>query len=133
MMYLAKQREDENMAKDKKNGITVIDNTKDSGNGAETAKAALEALSDEQRAELLKDMGFTQKKAREKKDKGPDPRELFKAAAEKLSVEAPTICNLLNEFPGPVAVTFERDPDGAFSANVKRVRNKYGPRKSKDS
>ncbi len=96
------------------------------------AKTALEALTDEQQAELLKSMGFSKRKAREKKDTGPDPRELFRVAAEKLGSQAPQICNLLSEFPGPVAVTFQCDPDGVFSANVKRVRTKYGPRKDKD-
>lgn len=115
--------------------VTVIDNTSEAptqkglpeDNGVPSAKAALEALSDEQRATMLKEMGFTQRKPRE--PQGPDPRELFKAATEKLCLEAaPNVCALLNEFPGPVSVTFERDPAGMFSANVKRVRNKYGPR-----
>lgn len=139
-MYLAKQREEETMAnKEKKNGITVIDKTEEvvesevSVASPDEAKAVLEALTDEQRAELLKDMGFTQKKAAKKKDEGPTPKELFNAAAEKLGEQAPAICTALTEFPGAVAVTFAVDPDGVFSANVKRVRNKYGPRKSKNS
>jgi hypothetical protein len=125
------------MSKNKKNGknteVKVQDKTKD-GNGKdsiEAARKALEALPEDQRAAVLKDMGFTQRKAREKKDKGPDTRELFDAATEKIGEMAVPICNLLSEFPGAVAVTFERNPEGVFSANVKRVRNKYGPRKSK--
>jgi len=115
--------------------VKVQDKTEDGGNGkdsAEAARKALEALPEDQRAVILKEMGFTQRKTREKKDKGPDPRELFNAATQKVGEQAVTICNLLNEFPGAVSVTFERDPEGAFSASVKRVRNKYGPRKAKD-
>lgn len=115
--------------------VKVIDKSKD-GNGKdsiEAARKALEALPEDQRAAVLKDMGFTQRKPREKKDKGPDIRELFNAATEKIGEMAVPICNVLAEFPGAVAVTFERNPEGVFSANVKRVRNKYGPRKSKDS
>lgn len=133
---MGKNKEKKKDEKKKDNGVHVIDKTPDGGNGKDTedaARAALEALSEEQRAAVLKEMGFTQRKTREKKDKGPDPKVLFDAATEKVGEQAVTICNLLAEFPGPVAVTFERDPEGVFSANVKRVRNKYGPRKGKDS
>jgi len=118
--------------KDKK--VKVIDSTKTAEPVPEqAAKDALAALSDEQKAAVLKDMGYTPHKPRAKKDTGPSPKELFLAAAEKLGAQAVNVCNALNEFPGPVSVTFERSADEVYSASVKRVRNKYGPRKSKDS
>ena len=120
----------------KNNEVKVQDNTPEGGNGkdAETAKAALEALSEEQRAAVLKEMGFTQRKAREKKDKGPDPKELFTQATEKLFNKMPEIKTILDgcDFPASVAVTVGVDPEGLFFANLKRVRAKYGPRKDKD-
>ncbi len=60
----------------KDNGVHVTDNAPDKPGGNDLnahldAKTALEALTDEQQAELLKGMGFTQRKTREKKDTGP--------------------------------------------------------------
>ncbi len=119
----------------KEKGIKVIDNTKTAEpvNVEDNAKEALAALSDEQKAAMLKELGYTPHKPRAKKDTGPSPKELFNAAAEKLGAQAVAVCTALNDFPGPVSVTFERGPDDVFSANVKRVRTKYGPRKDKDS
>jgi len=99
----------------------------------EALKAALEAamaaLPEDQRAGVLKEMGLKQSKV---KDQGPDPRVLFAAAAEKLGAQAVDVCIALTEFPGPVSATFMVDTEGVFSASVKWVRNKYGPRKSSD-
>ena len=125
----------------KDNGVHVTDNAPDepgdNGNDLNVhldAKTALEALTDEQRAELLKEMGFTQRKTREKKDKGPDPRELFHAAQARLYIQMPEIKGIVDgcDFPSSFSVTVGVDPEGLFFANLKRVRNKYGPRKDKD-
>jgi len=124
--------------KDKKeNGITVIDKTKDSGNGKDSAaqaRAALEALPEEERAAILKDLGFSPRKPREKKDKEPDPRDLFRQATEQLYSRMPEIKSIVEgcSFPSSFAVTVGVDPDGLFFATLKRVRNKYGPRQEKD-
>jgi hypothetical protein len=115
---------------EKKTEVKCQDNTGED-TGTDAAKAALEALTDEQRAELLKGMGFAPKKA--KKPEGPDPKEVFDSAMEKLSAQAFKVCSLLGGFPGGVAVTFERNPEDEYSVNVKRVRNKYGPWKSKSA
>lgn len=116
------------MSKNKDNGVHVIDTTEQAPKV--DVKAALEALSTEERAELLQSLGFTQRKAREKKDQGPDPRELFQAAREKLYKQMPEIKGIVEgcEFPSSFAVTVGVDPQGLFFANLKRVRNKYGPR-----
>jgi hypothetical protein len=122
----------------KKNGknteVKVKDNSKDSGNGKESLKAALEALPEDERAEFLKGLGFTQRKTREKKDKGPDPKVLFTAATEKLFHKMPEIKGILDgcDFPASMSVTVGTDSEGLFFADLKRVRKKYGPRKSKD-
>lgn len=111
------------------NGVEVVDETAEG-----KAKAALEALSEEQRAEVLKELGITTRKPREKKDTGPSPSELFSAAKEKLYNKMPDIKGIVDgcEFPSAFAVTVGVDPEGLFFADLKRVRNKYGPRKSKD-
>ena len=120
----------------KDNGVHVIDTTEDKApepavteDSATTAKAALEALPADQRATILKEMGFIQKKSG-KKDKGPDPKKLFAAAKEKLFNQMPVIKGIVDEctFPGSFAVTVGVDPEGLFFANLKRIRVKYGPR-----
>jgi hypothetical protein len=131
---------------DKSTEVKVQDKTKDGDNGGSTevavtdtagqsvARSALDALSDEQKADLLKDMGFTKRKAREKKDKGPDPKQLFTEATERLFNKMPEIKGILDgcDFPASVAVTVGLDPEGLFFADLKRVRKKYGKRKGKD-
>jgi hypothetical protein len=125
-----------NKEKKKNNEVKVIDETPpEAENSAEAAKAALAALSEEERAAVLKELGITTRKPREKKDTGPSPSELFKAAQEKLYNKMPAIQGIVDEceFPSSFAVTVGVDPEGLFFASLKRVRNKYGPRKSDDS
>ena len=121
------------MSKDgkKKNGVKVIDNTLE-GNGKDVEAVAqmLEGMTDDQRKAFCERMGLVPKK--DAKPKASEQREQFQKTAEKFGEMSVTICKLLNEFPGPVAVTFEVSPEGEYSANIKRVRTKYGPRKGKN-
>lgn len=95
-------------------------------------KAALEALSEDERIDLLKELGFIKKKL--PKSKGPSKRELFKNAAQHF------INNILDDlqaklaecsFPGPFSITIGENAEGKPFHEVKRTRKKYGPRKKK--
>jgi len=128
-------------SKEKKdNGVHVIDktgkkeakpSTEDVQPSAEKARVALAALSEEERAAVLKDMGFSARKV--KGANGPDPSKLFKEASEKLFAKMPEIKNTLEgcTFPGSFSLTVGVDPKGLFFSNLRRVREPYGPRKSK--
>lgn len=119
-------------SKEKKdNGVHVIDNTKESKKAtvqskSELARAALDALPEDERAAILKEMGFSARKSN-----GPDPRKLFREASERLFAKMPEIKDTLESctFPGSFALTVGVDPKGLFFSNLKRVRTPYGPRK----
>ena len=123
------------MNKEKKTdkGVHVIDNTKPQAQEpdvAGAAKAALAALSPEQCKEILQDLGLIKLRAN-----GPDPRKLFAIAKKKLYARMPEIKGIVDgcAFPTACAITVGVDPEGFFFANLKRVRNKYAPRKSTTS
>jgi len=112
-----------------KTETAVVEETPIKNDSQELAKAALEALTDEQRAAMLKELGFTQ---RGKKNTGPTPKELFQVAQEKLFAKMPDIQTIVTgcEFTTPFSLTVGVDHDGNFFTDVKRARKKYGPRKS---
>jgi hypothetical protein len=116
----------------KDNGVHVIDKTKkkatirsEEKTTSEIARAALEALPEEDRAAILKEMGFSKKASN-----GPSPKSLFQDASKRLFAKMPEIKNTLDgcAFPGPFSVTLGVDDKGLFFSNVKRVRTPYGPR-----
>lgn len=116
------------MSKNKEKKVVVVDKTKDPVEAAsaapsqvDAAKAAIASLTDEEKAQLLAQMGLTKKGSGKSK-----ARAQFKVASESLFGAMPEIQAILDkcEFPAPFALSVGRDHEGNFNANLKRLRKR---------
>jgi hypothetical protein len=114
------------MTKKPDNGVHVIDKTK--GDPVSAVKAAIDNLDENQKQELLKEMGATNGPRRNKN------KELFEEAKTRLYNEMPNIKAILEgvEIPCAFTLSIGFDDAGNFCANFKRARKPYGKRKEKD-
>ena len=94
----------------------------------DTVRAALNALSSEEREAIIQEMGGKPRKTKKTME------DAFNTSLEVLYSAMPKFQETLEgcAFPCAVALTVGIDKDGFFFANAKRIRAKYGPRNGKE-
>ena len=118
--------------KKSENTVKVVDKTTQPAmtetDPVEAMRKLMEGMTDEQKAQARKELGLrTSNGPRRNKRK-----EAFEAGRTALFNSMPEIKGIIEQanMPGPFSVTIGFDTDGNFFSDLRRLRQKYGPRNS---
>jgi len=108
------------MSKKGKNGVVTLDASDPAG----TAERLLEAMTEEERAEVLKK--YVKPRGN---DKAAKIKQQFLEAEENFKTVMPSIADAMQHFPTPTSVTVRVDEAGNVTLHkITRLRGKYKPR-----